>query len=316
MVKSATVHKLYPDTLAVTVEERRPFALWQNDGHVSIVSRDGTAIDEMHDQRFARLPFVVGAGANERAPEIVALLDAVPDIKARVRAAVLVAQRRWNLSLDNGVLVRLPEEGRRQGARLSFDPGRQPQGDGEGHLGDRSALAGPGRLPPRRRRRCGPRGDPRQDEEEGWPGMSQHPFDRGLTPKLKPLAPKRSAVLSVLDVGTNKVVCLIAKLRPLEGADLLPGRAIRPRSSALAISAPAGIKAGAIVDMELAELSIRQAVDAAERMAGVQGRNRSSSTSRAAAWPASIIRRPSRSPATRSRTATSTAFSMRVPAIR
>jgi cell division protein FtsQ len=111
LVKSATVHKLYPDTLAVSVEERQPFALWQNDGRVSIIARDGTAIDEMRDQRFARLPFVVGDGANTRAGEIIALLDKVPDIKARVRASVLVAQRRWNLSLDNGVVVRLPEEG-------------------------------------------------------------------------------------------------------------------------------------------------------------------------------------------------------------
>jgi cell division protein FtsQ len=114
LVKSATVHKLYPDTLAVTVEERRPYALWQNDGKVLLIAADGTAIDEMRDQRFARLPFVVGEGANQRAPEIVALLDRVPDIRARVRASVLVAGRRWNLSLDNGIVVRLPEE----------DPGR------------------------------------------------------------------------------------------------------------------------------------------------------------------------------------------------
>ena len=100
--------------------------------------------------------------------------------------------------------------------------------------------------------------------------MSQHPFDRGLTPKLKPLAPKRSAVLSVLDVGTHKVVCLIAKLRPLEGADLLPGRSHQAQILGIGHQRARGIKAGAIVDMELAELSIRQAVDAAERMAGVR----------------------------------------------
>jgi cell division protein FtsQ len=110
LVKSAAVHKLYPDTLAITVEERRPYALWQNDGKVMIVAADGTPIDEMRDLRFARLPFVVGEAANRRAPEIVTELDKVPHLKARVRAAVLVAQRRWNLSLDNGVIVRLPEE--------------------------------------------------------------------------------------------------------------------------------------------------------------------------------------------------------------
>jgi cell division protein FtsA len=96
------------------------------------------------------------------------------------------------------------------------------------------------------------------------------PFDRGLTPKLRPLPPKRSAVLSVLDVGTHKVVCLIAKLRPLEGADLLPGRSHQAQILGIGHQRARGIKAGAVVDMELAELSIRQAVDAAERMAGVR----------------------------------------------
>jgi cell division protein FtsQ len=110
LVKSATVHKLYPDTLAITLQEREPFALWQNAGAVSVVARDGTPIDQMRDARFAKLPFVVGEGAAARATEIVALLEAVPSIKQRVRASVLVAQRRWNLSLDNGVVVRLPEQ--------------------------------------------------------------------------------------------------------------------------------------------------------------------------------------------------------------
>ena len=111
LVKSATVHKLYPDTLAISIEERRPYALWQKDGVVYVVAADGTAIDELKDGRYANLPFVVGEGAATRVSEIVELLDANPAMKARVRASVLVAQRRWNLTLDNGVVVRLPERG-------------------------------------------------------------------------------------------------------------------------------------------------------------------------------------------------------------
>jgi cell division protein FtsQ len=110
MVKTATVHKLYPDTLSLSIEERQPYGLWQKDGAIKVIAADGTAIDDMRDGRFSKLPFLVGEGANLRAHEIAAVLDEVPDIKARVRAAVLVAQRRWNLALDNGVLVRLPEE--------------------------------------------------------------------------------------------------------------------------------------------------------------------------------------------------------------
>jgi cell division protein FtsQ len=111
LVKSATVHKLFPDTLAISIEERKPYALWQNDGFVSVVAIDGTPIDTLRDARYSKLPFVVGAGAARRAGEIAELLNKVPQIKGRVRAAVLVAERRWNLNLDNGVVVRLPEEG-------------------------------------------------------------------------------------------------------------------------------------------------------------------------------------------------------------
>jgi cell division protein FtsQ len=60
-------------------------------------------------RRYAGLPLVVGAGADTRAKEFLGLLDHRPELRANVRAAVLVAERRWNLRLKNGVDVRLPE---------------------------------------------------------------------------------------------------------------------------------------------------------------------------------------------------------------
>jgi cell division protein FtsA len=95
-------------------------------------------------------------------------------------------------------------------------------------------------------------------------------FDRGLTPKMRPLQPRRSTVLSVLDIGTNKVVCLVARLRPIEGAELLSSRSHQVQILGVGHQRARGVKAGAIVDMEQAEQSIRLAVDAAERMAQVR----------------------------------------------
>ena len=48
--------------------------------------------------------------------------------------------------------------------------------------------------------------------------------DHGLTPRLRPLSTRRSATLSVLDIGTSKIVCLIAELRPAEPGEVLRGR--------------------------------------------------------------------------------------------
>jgi cell division protein FtsQ len=109
LVADVSVRKFYPDKIAIYLAEREPFALWQMDGDVHIVSADGTVIDEMRDGRFIRLPHVVGDGANLKVKEFSALLDSVPELRDRIRAATLVSGRRWTLKLVNGVDVKLPE---------------------------------------------------------------------------------------------------------------------------------------------------------------------------------------------------------------
>jgi cell division protein FtsA len=89
----------------------------------------------------------------------------------------------------------------------------------------------------------------------------------GLTPRLKPLSARRSATMSVLDIGTSKVVCLIAELQPAEAMSTLRGRTHLARIIGIGHQRSLGLKGGAIVDLEAAEGAIRQAVHAAERMA-------------------------------------------------
>jgi cell division protein FtsQ len=110
-VKSATLRKLYPDALEVTIGERTAFALWRDGDDVSIVDRDGGVITGYVAGRYATLPLVVGKNANKRAAELVDLIGKFPTLQPRVRAAVLVADRRWNLVLESGVEIMLPEEG-------------------------------------------------------------------------------------------------------------------------------------------------------------------------------------------------------------
>jgi cell division protein FtsQ len=108
-IAEATVQKLLPDRLVITVTEREAFALWQKAGRVGVIAGDGTVLEPYVMRRYAGLPLVVGGGADTRAKEFLALLDHYPELRANVRASVLVAERRWNLRLRNGVDVRLPE---------------------------------------------------------------------------------------------------------------------------------------------------------------------------------------------------------------
>jgi cell division protein FtsQ len=110
LVASAGVRKLYPNRLVIDIVERGPVALWQRDGEVSIVSADGAALDELKDARLNDLPFVVGKGANKRLKEYLSLLDAAQELKDQIEAGVYVAERRWNLHMNTGVDVKLPED--------------------------------------------------------------------------------------------------------------------------------------------------------------------------------------------------------------
>ena len=108
-ISEATVLKLYPGRLHISVTEREAFALWQTNGKVSVISSDGTVVEPFVARRFANLPLVVGNGAETRAKEFLSLLNQYPQVREQMRAGVLVAQRRWNIKLKNGIDVRLPE---------------------------------------------------------------------------------------------------------------------------------------------------------------------------------------------------------------
>ncbi len=91
----------------------------------------------------------------------------------------------------------------------------------------------------------------------------------GLAPKMKPVSPKKTALIAALDVGTNKVVCTIARLEPRAPKDVL-----RRRTHAIEIIGfghveALGMKAGTVADLVAAEQAIRQALDLAEQSASV-----------------------------------------------
>jgi cell division protein FtsA len=92
----------------------------------------------------------------------------------------------------------------------------------------------------------------------------------GLTPKMKPISPRRSALVAALDVGSSKVVCLIARLRPHGPQQVLTRRSHAVEIVGFGHTVARGMKAGSVVNLAQAEEAIRQAVDAAERMASVE----------------------------------------------
>jgi len=109
-VQSAIVERRLPGTIVVTLNERRPFAVWQHDGKFVLIDRDGDVVTDSDVAAFAaQLPLVVGTGAPEAAAPLLDAVAAEPSLLPYVVAAVRVGERRWNLHLKNGGDVLLPE---------------------------------------------------------------------------------------------------------------------------------------------------------------------------------------------------------------
>ena len=110
-VMEATVERRLPDLIYVTLVERRAMAIWQLDGSLSVVDQAGEVIPGAAAEDFAGLPLIVGPGAAAAAEGLFVLLATDPELAAKVEAAVRVGERRWNLRIEPGIDVRLPEEG-------------------------------------------------------------------------------------------------------------------------------------------------------------------------------------------------------------
>ena len=108
-MQHVAVERRLPDTIYVDITERRPYAIWQNQGKFQLIDRNGEVVTNEDVATFSDLPLVVGEGAPAHAADMLTALAAVPDIKSRVAAIVRVGERRWNLELKNQVTVMLPE---------------------------------------------------------------------------------------------------------------------------------------------------------------------------------------------------------------
>jgi cell division protein FtsQ len=142
-ISDATVLKLYPGALQIDIVERTPYALWQEDGRLSVIADDGAVLESYVTRRFLSLPLVVGKGAETRARDFLALLAQYPQVRNATKAIVFVGERRWNLRLKDGLDVRLPEND------VDKALGELSRLDKEDHLFSRDIVAVDMRLPDR-----------------------------------------------------------------------------------------------------------------------------------------------------------------------
>jgi cell division protein FtsQ len=110
-VKSATVQRKLPDTIYVRISERIPIAILQSKYHLYLIDSDGKILENDYIGSFGNLPIVVGEGAEKEADQLLQYLSKFPKIRKQLVFAVRIGKRRWNIKINRGITVKLPENG-------------------------------------------------------------------------------------------------------------------------------------------------------------------------------------------------------------
>ncbi|HEY7763461.1 MAG TPA: cell division protein FtsQ/DivIB [Aestuariivirgaceae bacterium] len=110
-IEQAKVRRVFPNILEIDIVEREPFAIWQNGGRYYVIDRTGAAMSFDAVQFAKELPLVTGAGAQKAVYQLFTQLESHSALRAKLKAAARVGERRWTLYFANQVRVALPEEG-------------------------------------------------------------------------------------------------------------------------------------------------------------------------------------------------------------
>lgn len=107
-IRHVSLYRRWPDTLEVTIEERKPLALWQYHKKLTLIDTTGTPITQ-EVEGFKDYPLVLGYRAPLHVPALMEALKGAPFFQEQLKNAVWVGERRWDLYLKNGLCIKLPE---------------------------------------------------------------------------------------------------------------------------------------------------------------------------------------------------------------
>jgi len=104
------INRNLPNILNIQVEEFSPFAVWHNDNNKFLIDKSGNIIEFQEDADTEKLIELSGLNANIHAKSLFNLLTIDSSFSKKVFSATWVGNRRWDVRLQDGVIVKLPEE--------------------------------------------------------------------------------------------------------------------------------------------------------------------------------------------------------------
>jgi cell division protein FtsQ len=119
----------------VRIDERVPIAIFQSKYKLYLVDADGVVLEHDGIGNFDNLPIVLGDGAEKEAVHLLYCLDKFPLLRKQLVFAQRVGKRRWDIRINRGIIVKLPERSIQQALSILSE-----LSDSEGFFSDNIKL--------------------------------------------------------------------------------------------------------------------------------------------------------------------------------
>jgi cell division septal protein FtsQ len=109
-VESVFIERRWPNTVFIRLSERQPAVRWQKNEVVTLIDAKGGVVAQKDTDDVNQYPILIGDNVTAQIVPLFQLLQGQPDLLKEVKAATWVGQRRWDLTLHNGAVVKLPAQ--------------------------------------------------------------------------------------------------------------------------------------------------------------------------------------------------------------
>ena len=108
-IETVKIERTLPSSIKIQIIEKKPVAIWQTKLGNKLITKDGSIISNANVTTFKNsLPIIIGKGANKDAFLILQILKKNPDLYNNVWSISYINKRRWNVHLNQGLIVLLP----------------------------------------------------------------------------------------------------------------------------------------------------------------------------------------------------------------
>ncbi len=108
-INNVTVTRNIPNKITITVTEYEPFAIWEHKENKYVTDKDGNTVLIEDVSEFEDLVIISGDEANINVTSLFNIFAIDPKLSSEVYSATWLGGRRWDIRLNSGLLIKLPE---------------------------------------------------------------------------------------------------------------------------------------------------------------------------------------------------------------